>query len=336
MPLGVRRGHGQKSGLRDSAQEVRVEREDYVRVFEPVLHIQVAAKRGLRRGARRVAIHRLPLHKPRLRKLRLRLCPLRGKRGRGDRLAEEINSFAAVRLLYRRRKRLLEIRPLAGLPAQAHLLRAVGIVQIEKRGLRECVGLALRHWVVGISIHLDGAERVRLHQHRDRARRKWEGRGEVHGLAEDEVLGLLDVGEDRLIGLLGASRKPGERKGCAHHLEKSAAADPVRPLAGRASGNAGKLRLQHLVEGGRLGQLVQVLPEALALLAVELRAHLGQRQFCYVFIPDRDRPVVRVRRRNRGHKLRTRWPGLHSGLACRLHRWHVSQLLSSLGGRMWY
>ncbi len=336
VPLGVGRSHGQKSGLRDAAQEVRVEREDYVRVLKLVLRVHVAAKRRLGRGARRVAIHRLPLHQLRRRKLCLRLMPLRGQRWRSDGLAEEDNPFAAVRLLHGRRKRRLKIRPLAGLPAQAHLLRAVRIVQIEKRSLGERVGLALRHWVVGISIHLDGAECVRLHQHRDGPGGKWERRGEVHRLAEDEVLGLLHVGEDRLIGLLGASRKPGQRKRRAHHLEKSAAADRIRPLAGRASGNPGKLRLQHLVEGGRLGQLVQVLPEALAALAVEPGANLGQRQLCHVFIPDRDRPVVCVRRRNRGHKLRAGLRGLHCGLACRLHRWHVSQLVSSLGGRMWY
>ena len=272
MALGVRGCQRQKSRMRDAAQEIRVERENDVGVFQLVLRVGVAAESRLGGGHRGVAIDRLPLDQFRGWVFGLDLLPLRSQRWRSDGLAEEIDSLSSAALLHRRRECFLEVRPLAGLPAQAYLLGAVRIVEIEQGGLGKRVRLALGHGVVGVAIYLDGAECVRLHQHRNCARRKGECRGEVHRLAEDEVLGLLDVGEDRLVGLLGASSKPGQRQRRTHHLEEPAAADRIHPFAGLA----GKFALQHLVEGGRLGQLVQVLPEALAAGAVELGAHLGQ------------------------------------------------------------
>ena len=126
----------------------------------------------------------------------------------------------------------------------------------------------------GIAVHLDRPERVRLHQHRDRARRERKRRRKIHRLAQDQILRRLHVRKDRLVRLLGASGQPGQRQRSSHHLQEAAPAHRIHPLACLPR----KLPLQHLVKSRRLRQLVQVLPEALAVLALELRAHLSQRQ----------------------------------------------------------
>ncbi len=194
--------------------------------------------------------------------------------------------------------------------------------------------------MVRIAVHLDRPERVRLHQHRDRARRKRVRRRKIHRLAQDQILGRLHIRKDRLIRLLGAPGEPGQSQRGAHHLQEAAPADRIHPLARACLPR--ELLFQHLVEARRLRQFVQVLPEALARLALQLRAHLGQRQpslvaaptsICHSVAQRRNLLFQRARRRNRGHQLSLR---LHPVLACLLHRWHVSQLVISLGGRMWY
>ena len=159
-----------------------------------------------------------------------------------------------------------------------HMLRAVGIVQIQQRRLGKRVRLALRHRMLRIAIHLDRPERIRLHQHRNRARRERIRRRKVHRLAQHQVLRLLDVRIDRLIRLLGATREPSQRQRRAHHLQKSAPADRIDPLARARLPR--KLLAHQLVERRRLRQLIQILPEAPPRLAVQLRADLSQRHLC--------------------------------------------------------
>jgi hypothetical protein len=241
--------------------------------------------------------------------------------GRGDGLGEEVDAFAGSGLGDGAGELLLELGELGLLATEARMLRAVRVVEVEQRALREGIAAALRGGVLGIAFELDGAEGLALDQHRNRAGGERMRRGEVHRAAEDEVLGLLDVGEDRLVGLLGAAGESGQREARAHDLEEAAARDRVDPLAG--GGLAGKLLLHQLLEGRRSGQLIQVLPEALAGLAFELRAHLGESH---------------LRRRDGVDHLGLlflshRLLHLHG---CRLHRWHTSQLASSLAVRMWY
>ena len=319
MPLRVRRRHRQKPRLRYSPEKIRIERKNHVRVLELVLRVHVAAERHLRRRHRRIAIHRVPLHQLRLRKLRLHLLPLRRQRRRCNRLAQEVNARAVLARLHRLRERLLEVRELAPLPAIQHLFRAVRIVQIQQRRLRHRIRLALRHRVVRVAVHLDRAERVRLHQHRNRARRERKRRRKIHRLAQDQVLGRLHVRKNRLVRLLGAPGQPGERQRSSHHLQEAAPAHRIHPLTRLPR----ELPLQQLVEPRRLRQIVQVLPETLAALTLQLRPHLGQRQPC---------------RRNRRHHLRgvVRCSLFPVPCLCRLHRWHVSQLVNSFGGRIWY
>ena len=174
--------------------------------------------------------------------------------------------------------------------------------------------------MVGIAVHLDRPERVRLHQHRNRARGERMRRRKIHRLAQDQVLGRLHVGEDRLVRLLGASGQPGQRQRRAHHLQEAAPADRIHPLTGLPR----ELALQHLVE-------CRASPPA---------RPGSSRSACRSGRPAwrAPRPASALAGRNRRHQLRavascSVFPVL---CLCLLHRWHVSQLVSSLGGRMWY
>ncbi len=276
MPLRIASRHRQEPRMRNATQEVRIERKNDVRLFQLVLRIGIAAERRLRSRARRVLIHRLPLHQLRLRISRLHLLPLRRQRRRRNRLAQEINSLSAIGLLRRSRKRLLKLTPARNLSAIQHMLRAVRIVQIQQRRLRKRIRLALRHRMLRIALHLDRPERIRLHQHRNRARRERIRRRKVHRLAQNQILRLLDIRKDRLIRLLRATRQPSQRQRRAHHLQKAAPAHRIDPLARTRLPR--KLLAHQLVERRRLGQLIQVLPEAPPRLAVQLRADLSQRQ----------------------------------------------------------
>ena len=77
--------------------------------------------------------------------------------------------------------------------------------------------------VVGIAIDLDGAELIALDEQRHAAGRQRMHAGKVVRLAEQQIFRRLDVGIDRLVGLLGATGQTGQRHGCAHDLEEAAA-----------------------------------------------------------------------------------------------------------------
>ncbi len=111
-----------------------------------------------------------------------------------------------------------------------HMLRTVRIIQIKQRRLRERIRLALRHRVLRIPIHLDRPERIRLDQHRNRARRERIRRRKVHRLAQHQVFRLLHIRKNRLIRLLRATRQASQSQRSAHHLQKAAPAHRIDPL----------------------------------------------------------------------------------------------------------
>src|SRR5580704_2867886 len=153
--------------------------------------------------------------------------------------------------------------------------------------------------------------------------------GKVHRTAKNQVLRLLYIGEDRLIRLLRAASESGEREARAHHLEEAAPRDRVDPLASARLPR--ELLLHQLMELRRLRQLIQVLPEAPPRLAIELRPNLSQRHLLPWSRRDRRNNLscaFACCRRARGLRLL-----IHHRL---VHRWHVSQLESSLAERMWY
>ena len=62
MPLRIRRRQRQEARMRDPAQEIRIQRQNHIRILQLVLRVRITAKRRLRGRHRRIAIHRLPLH----------------------------------------------------------------------------------------------------------------------------------------------------------------------------------------------------------------------------------------------------------------------------------
>ncbi len=151
-------------------------------------------------------------------------------------------------------------------PSIGHMLRAVGIVEIEQRALRIRIGPAVVVRVLGIAVDLDGPELVALYQQRHRAGRERVRRGKVHRLAQNQVFRRLDVGINRLIGLLGATGQPGQRHRCAHQLQEAAARNRIDPLLRRR----GKLALHRRLKLRRIGQLIERPPVLLALRALQL------------------------------------------------------------------
>ena len=139
MPLRVSGAQRQKAREGVGLQKVCAERKDDIGVFEPVLRVHVLAEGRFGGGARAVAVHRLPLNEPGLRVLGLNSLPLRGERGGSDGAGQEDQAIATLHRLDLLQEGRLEILELGvdALSARSidHVLGAVGIVQIQQRGL---------------------------------------------------------------------------------------------------------------------------------------------------------------------------------------------------------
>ncbi len=188
------------------------------------------------------------------------------------------------------------------------MLRPVRVVEIQNGSLREGVRRPLIVGVLRVAVDLDRPELVRLDQSRNRARSKRMRRGKIIRFAQDQVLGRLDVGIDRLVRLLGAPGKAGQRHRRSHQLHEPPARYRVHPLLRRG----GKLPLHRRFELRCPLKLVDRTPVSFALRALQLRAHLGQRQ----------RDVLRF------------MPVLVHTVPLSAHRWQTSQLARSLGVRI--
>ncbi len=196
-----------------------------------VLRIVKVAEGGLRGASRRVAIDRIVLDQLRLRQPLLRVLPLRSQRRRGDGGAQNVQALATRHACQVAHQRRLEVRKGARLQVIEDMLRTVRIVETEQRSLAQGVRATHAHRVLGIAVYLDRTVRIALDQQRKRAGRERKGRREVVRSAQNEVFRRFDIGIDRLIGLLGASREAGHGHGGAHQLHEAAARDRVHPLA---------------------------------------------------------------------------------------------------------
>ena len=144
-----------EAGIGRAGKEIRVERNNHIRVGQVVLLGSAILKR--RAGNRRIVLHKLCL-RPRC----LRSLPLPGQRGRSDGRAQEINAASILTLSQLLAQRLGKLGPLAVFAAIHHMLRAVRIVEIEQRALRKRIGRTVVIRVLRIAIDLDGAELIAL------------------------------------------------------------------------------------------------------------------------------------------------------------------------------
>ena len=207
------------------------------------------------------------------------------------------------------------------------MLRTVRIVQVQQRRLRKRVRLALRHRVLRIAVHLDRPERVRLDQHRNRARRERIRRRKVHRLAQDQILGLLHVGKIGSSGCLVQPARPASASDAPITFRK-----PRRDTASThspAPACRGNSSLHHLLERraspparrGSSRSACRVLPSSFARTSASV-----------IFAG-----AIAVTTCALSSAVTLSQPSsLRFLFACRLHRWHVSQLESSFGVRMWY
>ncbi len=251
-------------------QEVGVEREDDLHLLEVMVRAAAGAERELGAGEGAVGAERVEAVDLRLGQLALqrREQPLEG--GAAVLFDQEGQTLArgggeGLGLLLGEGVPLLPGRRLAGL---ARSTRALRVVQAQHLGLGPHVGGAQRGGVVGVALNLGGAALVGLDQQAQRALGAHGGRRVLQPHAGDDLLGLVDEGEDLLFGAAHGHRvaagQGAQRERSAGELERVAAVEAARQrhaggeldLEGLGDGGVARLVLQRApVRGGR-GELL--------------------------------------------------------------------------------
>jgi hypothetical protein len=207
---------------RAARQEIRVERQDHVRVRETVDRVDRLAERQPRAVSGVVPRRRLPLVPLRFGERRGEHGELPRQRRRGDRFGQDPQARAAPRpLLFQDEAHLAEKRgPRADLAQLENRPRPVGVVEPVHRGLREDVGPAEARGVERVALDLRGPAHVTLDEETGREPADAH-RGRVEErLARDDLLRLADVRNDLFGRLAGARRDAGERERNARELEE--------------------------------------------------------------------------------------------------------------------
>ena len=243
---------------RPLGEEVGVKREDDLRLGEVVDPVVRPAQSGDRGEGLVVRRRRLPSVPARLGALGEDRPHLVGEGRRGDRTGQDAHPQAAQRLLgLEERRRLVDEGPPGADAAKVDdRLRAVGVVEVEHRGLGEDVGRPQARRVVGVALDLRRPAGVALGEHPVAVAALDVGAGEVERLARHDLLRLADVGDDPFERLLGAAGQTGEPQRGAGELEEGAAGDPVVGGLDPLRGLAGELAVQPLLKVRGAGELV--------------------------------------------------------------------------------
>ena len=255
---------------RSVRHEIGVQRDDDVRLVEVIDRVLAVRQRALHPS-------RVPLVP---RRLRVVACNCRDdfcRRGRRDRPGQEAEASPLTTLLggQRRLRGRQEVAPRPHFTAKRDGLRAIGIVQIENRGLREAVGAAKARRVLGIAFDLGRPPHVALDEHRvrvtavsDRARKEERTPG-------NDVFRLPDVGNDLFFRLTGAGADASQRQRRAHQLQEIASPLGIVPLRRLLR----ELSVQVVAEFRRIGQLAEAAPVQAALGAGKTGAY-GRKIHC--------------------------------------------------------
>ena len=306
---GVVRGQAEKARESDAGEEVSIERDDDIRVLQPVLRVTKFAEGGFGGCVGGVAVDRIPLHPLGVGIGLLRGLPLGCQRRGGHGIAEDVKSCAAACFFVGQQgaEGGKEGSELTRFAAREDALRAIGIIEVQQGTLGQGIRSAAIERVLGIAIYFDRPVGVALDQQRHRTGIERHGGSEVNGTAKNQVFGFLNVGVNLFVGLFGATRETGQGERSTHDLKEAATRCGVNPFGSLRR----KLALQCFAEGRSIGQLIHAAPIGFAGLAGEPGSG-----GC-----ERGRSVL--------------------GFVCHVcfalaHRWHVSQLLNSWGVRMWY
>ena len=195
---------------------------------------------------------------PRLRVVRQdRRQQLRQRRGR-DRARQEPQARSLPGLLTPcRRRHVGEKRaPRLDLTAEGDRLGPIRIVQIEDGRLSDRVGSPETGRMLRVAFDFGRTPHMAFDQDRLRNAGQRDRAGEKQGTAGDDVLGLLDVGNNLFGRLFGARADSGERERRAHQLQELTPAFRVVPLRGLL----GEFPVQVLAELERIGQFAEAAP----------------------------------------------------------------------------
>src|SRR5882762_7720013 len=262
---------------RATAKKVRIERKDNVSLLGPVNSVEVASESKLRAFARAVADGGFPLVPLGLRKKRQQRLNLRGKRRRSDNPAQYTET-GAVRAFHSSRDGLRAVhkqRPSLDFSKLRHRLRAIRVVKIQDRSLREHVRRANAGWMIGVAFDLRRPTFVALHEQANRIRAKRHRGGIKLRLAEGHSIGLLDVRHDVLLRRSPAAGKSRKSQRCRHQLQEIAPVDRVVPLGRRLPR---KFTMQQILKFGIAGELLERAPILLPSFELKLGAYGGQIQ----------------------------------------------------------
>ena len=95
-PAGVVGRQAKKSRMGDAGKKIRIEGDDDVRILQAILRVVVVAECRLRGRIGRVAVDGVPLHPLGVGIVLLRGLPLRCQGGRGDGVAQDVESGASA------------------------------------------------------------------------------------------------------------------------------------------------------------------------------------------------------------------------------------------------
>ena len=249
------------------AEEVRAERDDDLRLIEPVLRSKRAAEGHRQARPLGVVVDRLPLAPDRLGESRHEALLRVAHRRPGERFREHREAFAAAagkaaETLGRERLELREAIRADGLALPHREARTGRVVELEHRRLRERVAGALIERMVGVALDLERAAIEALDEQAARDAAQLHRGRVVDRDAGRAVRRTRRVGNDRRLGHAAARRKAHTREGegRAHHPQELPAV-----VALEAIGAFGELALHVLTELGRVRAVFEAAPVGPAL-----------------------------------------------------------------------
>ena len=165
-------------------------------------------------------------------KKRQKRLNLRGERWRSNNSGQdaEARSIVGLHLRCECLRAFHKQRPRLDFAKFGHRLRAIRIVKIQDRSLREHIRGPKARRMIGVAFDLGRTTFVAFHQQTDRVCAKRHRRGIELWLPEGHPIGLLDVRHDVLLRSAAAPGKARKCQRCRHQLQEIAPVDGVVPF----------------------------------------------------------------------------------------------------------
>ncbi len=206
---------------RPVVKKIRIERQNDVRLLQPVNAIHIPPKRQLRSFARVVRPARL-VHVPlRLRIKRQQRRHLRPKRRRSARIAQnpQPRALRALPIRAHVRDSRQESRPIADAPFTHHHLRTIRVVKRQNRSLGENIRRPQTSRMLQIPFHLRRPPHVALNEQPHRPARIRHRSRIKKRLARNDLLGRFHVRHNLLRRQFRASAQTRKRRRSRHQFQ---------------------------------------------------------------------------------------------------------------------